>query len=403
LQAQTTTAREWMLAGPAETGKTFAALWRLDSLLASTPHAQAVIARKIRTSINSTALVTFRRVSRLSGSGAAAYGGERPDWYDYPNGSRLWVAGMDDAQKVLSSERDFIYVNQAEELSLSDWETLTTRVTGRGAVTATPMLFGDCNPGPPHHWIKNRPSLAILESRHEDNPTRWVSAEGTVYQFEPAVHVVEPFPIPRHWTRFRSVDFGYSNPFVCQFWTVDDDGRMYLYREIYRSGRIVADHARQIRQLTGDERIAATIADHDREDRETLHRCGIHTLPADKAIAPGIQAVEQRLVVQPDGKPRLMLFRGALVERDEELAEKKLPVCTEQEFDVYAWPKGADGKPNKEVPVDLHNHSMDALRYAVRWADARQRTRGLIAEAKGQAAPEKARHLAEQLPPGVFG
>lgn len=46
-----------------------------------------------------------------------------------------------------------------------------------------------------------------------------------------------------------------------------------------------------------------------------------------------------------DGRPRLFLFRGSLVERDEDLAMRRLPVCTEQEFEVYSWPKAADGRP----------------------------------------------------------
>jgi phage terminase large subunit len=83
---------------------------------------------------------------------------------------------MDRPGKVLSGERDGIYVNQAEELTLEDWETLTTRTTGRGAVTDVPMLFGDCNPGPPSHWILNRPSLDVLSSSHEDNPTLYDAA-----------------------------------------------------------------------------------------------------------------------------------------------------------------------------------------------------------------------------------
>jgi PBSX family phage terminase large subunit len=428
-------AHEVMLSGPAETGKTFAALFKLDGLLWNYPRCQAAMVRKTYASLVGTAIQTYSRKILAEDTPVQTYGGDKPQWFDYPNGSRLWVGGLDNPEKILSSERDFIYVNQSEELSLDDWAVLTTRATGRAGNAPYAQVFGDCNPGPPHHWIKGRPSLQMIESRHEDNPTlydggdwteqgrrtlaildalpgvrrdrlrygRWVSAEGTVYQFDPKVHVVQPFSIPRHWPRFRSVDFGYGNAFCCQWWALDDDGRLYLYREIYHTERIVSDHARQIRQLTGDERVVATIADHDREDRETLNRCGVHTILADKAITPGIQAVEERLAVQRDGKPRLFLFRGALAERDEKLAEKKLPVCTEQEFDVYTWPKGADGKPAKEVPVDLHNHGMDALRYAVRWADARQRTRGLIAEAKGQAAPEKAKHLALQLPDGVFG
>lgn len=46
-------------------------------------------------------------------------------------------------------------------------------------------------------------------------------------------HVIEPFKIPKHWRRYRSFDFGYSKPFTVQWWAVDDDSRVYLYRQSY--------------------------------------------------------------------------------------------------------------------------------------------------------------------------
>jgi PBSX family phage terminase large subunit len=415
---------ECLIAGPAETGKTYAVLLKLDALMSATPDAQAVIVRKVRDTIYSTVLQTYmRKVQRfaenedVSPAGVRRYGGERPQWFDYPKGGRLWLAGIDDPGKALSSERDFIVTNQTEELSADDWEVLTSRVTGRAGNTAVPQIFGDCNPGPPHHWIKNRPRLRVLGSRHEDNPTlwneraqqwteqgkrtlatldaltgvrkqrlrygRWVAAEGTVYEesFDPALHVIDPFPVPAGWTRFRSIDFGFTNPFCCGWWALDPDGRLYLYREIYMTRRTVRVHRRRINDLSAGERFDATAADHDAEDRATLEESDkesppIHTVPAEKAISVGIQAVEERLKVQPDGRPRLFIMRGCLVERDEALAEAKLPVCTEQEFDVYAWPKGADGRAVKEKPVDLHNHGMDMMRYAVRWADVRCQSTG---------------------------
>jgi hypothetical protein len=155
------------------------------------------------------------------------------------------------------------------------------------------------------------------------------------------------------------------NPFCCQWWAIDRDGRMYLYREIYHTGRTVAAHAKKILELSAGEKIESTDADHDAEDRATLHALHIHTQPAIKPIRPGIQAVEERLAIAGDGRPRLMIFRDALVERDQALEEAKLPCCTAEEFDGYVWPKGGDGRPLKEVPVDLNNHGMDTTRYAV--------------------------------------
>lgn len=408
-EIQSITAHEWMLAGPSETGKTWATLWRLDHLLRNTPRAQGGLVRKVAADVGPTVLRTYKKVIERSASGATPYGGEKPEWYDYPNGARLYIGGMDRSGKVLSGERDFIYVNQAEELTLDDWETLTTRTTGRGAVTDTPMLFGDCNPGPPNHWIINRPALRVYHSKHEDNPSLyteggmltpqgirtmaildnltgvrkkrlrlglWVAAEGTVYDFDRSVHLLDRFPIPKDWTRIRAFDFGYTNPFVCQWWAQDPDGRLYLYREIYMTRRTVKVHSQKIQALEEwylpdgsdnpeRERIAFSLADHDAEDRATLEESRIYTHAANKAITVGIQKTEERLKLAGDGRPRLFVLKDSLVERDEELANAKQPVCTEHEFEMYAWPKGQDGKSIKELPIDLYNHGMDPLRYTV--------------------------------------
>lgn len=391
---------EWIIAGPSETGKTWGCLSLLDSLLRQHKGAQAAILRKVHRDLYGTVIADFAK--HFEQPDIKRYGGEKPEWFDYPNGARLWVGGLDRPGAFLSGALDYVYGNQVEEWTLTDWETLTTRTTGRAGNVPEPMLFGDCNPGPPTHWIKARQGLRLFESRHEDNPRlfdgqgaltesgkrtmavldkltgvrrerlrygRWVAAEGTVYEYDARVHLVDPFPIPADGRRIRVIDFGYSNPFVCQWWYVDGDGRMYLYREIYMTQRTVRVHSEQIKGLTGDEPIEMDIADHDAEDRATLEENGIYTIPADKEISPGIQAVQERLKLAGDGRARLFVMRGALVERDESLADRHLPNCTEQEFDVYAWPKAADGKAIKEVPLKMHDHGMDAMRYGVRYVD----------------------------------
>jgi hypothetical protein len=145
---------------------------------------------------------------------------------------------------------------------------------------------------------------------------------------------------------------------------------MYLYREIYRTRRLVSEHAAEIRKLSAGESIAFNVSDHDAEDRATLASCGIHTSPARKAVTPGIEAVKARLKAAGDGRPRLFLLRGSLVDRDGELADAKRPCCTEDEFDAYVYAKGADGRPVKEEPVKMNDHGMDAMRYAVMSANA---------------------------------
>lgn len=394
---------EVMLTGPYNTGKTFGALYKLHALLCVHPGSRALMVRKTYKSAVNSIVVTYEQkvlpVNPHEGkSPIKPYGGERPEFYQYPNGSRLIVGGMDNPDKFLSAEYDFIYTNQSEELSLDDWEKLTGRATGRAGNAPWTQVFGDCNPDIPYHWIQQRKPLKKIESRHEDNPTLyqdgkwtelgkktlsildrltgvrykrgrlglWVAAEGQVYEsFDPAIHVINRFEIPASWRRFRLIDFGYRNPFVCQWWALSDDDRLYRYREIYMSGRTVGTHAKQINELSQGEKYAATICDHDAEDRATLAENGIETEAATKTVKRGIEKVEERLGLDETGKPAIYFLRDSLVEVDESLRADRKPICTEDEFISYVWPKGKDGQPEKEEPVKENDHGMDAMRYMV--------------------------------------
>lgn len=392
---------EIVLSGPAGTGKSRAVLEKLHAICLRWPGARGLIVRKTRASLTQSALVTFEE-KVLPARSPVKSGPTRAhrESYKYPNGSEIVVGGMDRPERVMSTEYDFIYPQEAIELTIDDWEALVTR--NRNFVVPFQQVVGDANPSSPQHWLYQRCRsglAAMLDSRHEDNPVlwdedagewtpkgviyiasldrltgvrklrlrhgKWVQAEGQVYDgFDPAIHVLDVMPAGwESWRKLRSIDFGYTNPFVCQWWAVDGDGRLYLYRELYRTGRTVKVHSGRIKELSGPERHEATVADHDAEDRATLAENGIPTVPARKAITPGIQAVQERLKVAGDGRPRIYFLRDALVERDDSLAEAKLPCSTLDEIDGYVWPKGQDGKSVKEVPVDRDNHGMDAMRY----------------------------------------
>jgi phage terminase large subunit len=313
---------ERMLSGPYETGKTITALNLLNLLLGKYPNARALMVRETYTSLINSAVVTFEQKVLPVPPGdlrspIRKFGESKPEWYDYPNGSRLVLGGMDNPDKFLSAEFDYVYVNQAEGVTQDGYEKLVGRCTGRAGNVPYPYIFGDCNPDGPQHYIINRPSLRVFYSRHEDNPTLydqatgeitergritmatldsltgvrykrgrlglWVAAEGQVYEeFDPAVHLINRFEIPSDWQRFRSIDFGYVHPFVCQWWAVDHDGRMYRYREIYTTGQLVEDLAASILLLSEGENISYTVSDHDAEDRATLERHGVPTIPANK-------------------------------------------------------------------------------------------------------------------------
>ena len=391
---------EAIISGPAETGKTLGALWKLHLCACKYPDSSIVICRKTLTSIYSTVLVTFQKMVLGDNWPFEPYGGEKPQWFPYPNGSRIWVAGLDKASRVLSAEHDIIYVNQAEELILEDWETLTTRATGRAGNMPYAQTIGDMNPAYPAHWIYRRESLQMFYSWHRENPMLYdqdtgeiteqgqrtmavlealtgtrkkrlkdgmpAQAEGAVYdEWNDEHHLVDRFDIPDDWRRFCAVDFGYTNPFVCQWWAVDNDGRMYLYRQYYMTQRTVRAHAARLRALTGDEAIETAVCDHDAEDRATLAEEGISNCAADKRVSVGIDKVKERLKPAADGRPRLFILRDGLAEVDPALTEKRLPLTTEDELPGYVW----SDRAAKEVPIKEHDHGMDALRYAVMYLD----------------------------------
>lgn len=390
-------APEVLISGPAGTGKTRALLEKLHLCATKYPGMRGLILRKTRESLTESALVTWEQKVVPQGHPCLA-GPKRKlrDAYHYPNGSVVVVGGLrrsdsDQTQRIMSTEYDVAVAVEAIELGEGEWEQLTTRL--RNGVMPYAQLLGDTNPDRPDHWLKRRCDAGrcvLLESRHEDNPTvtpeylarldaltgarldrlrygRWVKAEGVVYPgWDARVHLIDAFPIPKEWPRYWSLDFGFTNPFVCQFWALDPDGRLYLVREVYHTGRLVEDHARRVLQLCGakrgdwskarEPRPRAAVADHDAEGRETFERhTGVLTTPADKAVQAGIQDVAARLRVQPDGRPRLYVLRGALDERDAALAEAHRPCCTAEEWDGYVWDLRQNRKKG-EVPLDRDDH-----------------------------------------------
>jgi phage terminase large subunit len=407
---------EIIISGPYDTGKTLTALHKLNILLAMFPKSRGLMTRKTYKSLVNSAVVTFEERVHGGRIGMPGYpitklGKSAPDWYDYPNGSRLVLGGMDNPAKTLSAEYDFGYVNQAEELLEDEWQALTRACSGRAGNAPYTQLMGDCNPDVPRHWILKRPRLKLYESRHEDNPTiydqatgeliapermealdamtgvrykrgrlgLWVGREGQVYEFDPAVHLINREDCPRFVRLYRVIDFGYTNPFACQWWGEDSDGRLYMYREIYMSQRTVKVHSLQIKELSVGETYACpAICDHDAEDRATLEENGIPTIAADKRVSVGIEKVQERLKVAGDGKPRIFIVRDSLVEVDQRMIELKRPHCTQDEFAGYVWPTQKADRAADERPVKADDHGMDDIRYLVMRVDGKSSRPGSI-------------------------
>ena len=400
-----TTEPEVIVSGPYETAKTMHCMMKLHRE-ASNNKIQALIVRKKKESLKSSVIRTYEDKilpfdPRKRGSKVRVHGGQSPRWYDYTEtGSRIVLGGLSKPEDFLSGEFDVIYVNQAEELNLNDWVLLQGRCTGRAGNLPYGMIYGDCNPGPPKHWIRERwkkGHIYFMNARHKDNPwlwnnggwtkqgktTRarlrtlpgllyqrgylglWVAAEGQVFQFTDDM-IIDPykFELQPHWRRFCSIDFGINHAFVCQWWCVTDNNEMIRYREIYKSGVDVDVHAHHINRLNevNKETISYYVSDHQLQERRLLQRYGIHTRLADKEVITGIEIMKRRMYA---GKMKYV--DDAVVEIDKTLFEDGKPTSTIEEFGGYHYkaPDKQVGDRRDDIPEkkDGGDDGIDASRY----------------------------------------
>lgn len=441
--------KEVLISGPAGTGKSRACLEKVYLICLMTPNVRALILRKTLRSLGSTALVTWRNwvvKEALVTGDVVFYGGssEHPPQYRFKNGSSVTIGGLDQPTRIMSSDYDIIYVQEATEITLDDHEMCTTRL--RNWAIPFQQLIMDCNPAGDKHWLKLRADnkiIRLIESRHEDNPRlfnddgtktkegeeyiggildnltgirylrlrlgKWVSAEGVIYEeFDRAVHVLpweyddegNRLPLPYEWPRFWAIDFGYVHPFVLKCYAQGPDGELYMYREIYMTGRTVQEHAATImnevtitREIEWEDHFNkvtrvrkeiewiepqphVVICDHQAEGRRTFEKAtGLPTIPAIKNVYEGINAMKERLKVDPvTDLAQLYYMEDALVELDQSQRNALLPTCTVDEHASYVWKMNSDGRREDE-PVKRDDDGVDTDRYTIAYFDLRGQAR----------------------------
>jgi len=176
-------------------------------------------------------------------------------------------------------------------------------------------------------------------------------------EFDPAVHV-KGVDYDPNLPLYRSLDFGFVNPFVCLWIQVDGDGVVRVIDEYVRSRATIDIHAAQIKQRTpgGEQRVTATFCDpaggsvNDVTGTSVvreLRTLGIRTRCRRSGIVEGIELI-RRAVRAGDGKSRLVIS----------------PRCPRliEAMQCYHYPEAAAGS---ELPLKdgLYDHPIDALRY----------------------------------------
>jgi len=186
------------------------------------------------------------------------------------------------------------------------------------------------------------------------------SLENVVFdEFDPVVHVRD-IDYDANLPMYRSLDFGFVNPFVCLWMQVDNDGVVRVIDEYVRSRATIDVHAEQIKAKTagGEGRVTAMFCDpagggtNDVTGTSAvreLRAMGIAVRYRHSGILEGIELI-RRAIRAGDGKSRLVIS----------------PRCQRliEAMRCYHYPDGA-GRSGAELPLKdgVYDHPIDALRY----------------------------------------
>ena len=424
--------------GTYDAGKTFSLCAYMDALAGAFPGARMTFVHRSLSRVYRNILPTYYKYLGYTPTSRDApnptfvtrFGGEKPEFFEYKNGTRIYVNGLDKPQNLLSDFFDAAFVNQCELLPFDAWDELTGRVTERAGMMPIAQLLGDCNPSLPNHWIRQQakekklqyfslsfldnpeiidqtsPKLAAFKRTFENNPDPkllkqiehlftdsgfrrvaklknleglrfkrgflgvWGSGEDLVFeQFDPEIHIVDTTILPS-WPRYLSVDWGYRDATSVIWWAHAPDDRLYAYKEIYKTGLIKPDLIRLIKaHCDDDDQIRyAAVDSADQDGVAQLKLAGFRVKEPKKDKVAQIQAVQKRLKVDDTGHPAIFFRRDRLVHPpDADLKADYLPTEVTDEFLSLSYSEKRTGNPQKDdAETDGEKHGIDGTSYLVR-------------------------------------
>ena len=178
-------------------------------------------------------------------------------------------------------------------------------------------------------------------------------------EFDPAVHV-RPVDYDPNLPLYRTLDFGFVNPFVCLWIQMDREGTVRVIDEYLRSRATIDVHAAEMKARTPcpEERVAATFCDPAGAGQNDvtgtsavreLRSLGIATRYRRSTILEGVELL-RRAICSGDGKSSLIIS----------------PRCPRliEAMQCYHYPDlGPTAAGELPLKDGLYDHPIDALRY----------------------------------------
>lgn len=149
-------ARDLMLFGGSRSGKTFILIYAMIIRAVKCKSRHVILRFKFNHAKRSIWLDTLPKVIRICFPhlGIVDKDYNRSDFYlKLPNGSEIWVGGLDDkerVEKILGNEYSTVYFNESSQIDYSSVQKAKTRLAEKNILKK--KAYFDCNPPSKLHW-----------------------------------------------------------------------------------------------------------------------------------------------------------------------------------------------------------------------------------------------------------
>lgn len=286
-----------------------------------------------------------------------------------PNKSEIVFRGMDDPEKIKSSEFNYIWMEEATEFTLEDYLQIKLRL--RRATNDKNQMYLTFNPvrswATDYFLKKEDKEINILHTTYLDN-LRFLDDDyvktledlvnqdlsfyqiytlGEVSELKNKVYnnyvIIKDVP-----TKFDEIvyglDFGYNNPTACLKVGIKDDN-IYIIKELYETHLTNEDLIEKLKNFV-DNRYDEIYSDTEPDRIKEIERAGFNIRAAKKAkqkVANGIDLIKRK---------KIYIHESC--------------INTIDEIKNYKYKEDSKGNILDE-PVKFKDHAMDAMRYAAEY------------------------------------
>lgn len=343
--------------GGSRSGKTYNILiWWITKLLQEEGKTLSIV-RKTLPSLKNSVLKDLVEVLELFGMYDPRKFHKQEGFYELGSNIINWFS-VDEPQKLRGSKRNYLYCNEANELSIEDWNQLIFRTDGK--------VILDLNPSEINSWVyelekrddcyyfvttfKDNPFVSdtikqeLLSLKDKDENLYRVYTEGlrgvpTTLVFN-KFNTVEKIPLESKLIG-RGMDFGYNDPTaLVEVYQKGDE--LYFKELLYVRGTTFTDVIYKMEQMGFDKTDTIWCDSASPQYIEELKRQRFNTKPVNKkSILHGLDLMKRHYIFIEKNSTNLI-----------------------NEFQSYKWKTDRDGNL-LDTPEDNHNHLIDAARYVV--------------------------------------